>query len=101
MMKKYELTRKNRTTGRIWSARCEECEEGFVIKAGSVISDIELKGLTKRMKKIRDNAKIDQNRILLEDVVVKDLQDAAAFVLATNAGASYWKISLDVLSERK
>ena len=98
-MKKYELTRKNRATGRIWSARCEECEEGFVIKAGSVISDIELKGLTKRMKKIRDSAKIDQNRVLLEDVFVKDLRDAAAFVLSTNASVSYWKMSADVLSE--
>ena len=100
-MKKYELTRKNRTTVRIWSARCEECDGGFVIKAGSVISNIELKGLTNRMKKIRDSAKIDQNRVLLEDVFVKDLRDAAAFVLATNASVSYWKMSADVLSEIK
>ncbi len=90
-MKKYELTRHNRKTGSIWNAICEECNDGYVIKAGSVISDVELKGLTGRIKTIRDMAKIDSNRVLLEDVVVKNLRDAAAFVLATNASVTYWK----------
>ena len=90
-MKTYELTRRNRKTGKIWSALCEECNEGYIIKAGSVISDIELKGLTDRMRTIRDRAKIDSDRVLLEDVVVRDLRDAAAFVLATNANVTYWK----------
>ena len=90
-MKKYRLIRRNRKTGNVWSALCEECDEGFIIKAGSVISDVELKGLTKRMRMIRAKAKIDSNRVLLEDVIVKDLRDAAAFVLATNANITYWK----------
>ncbi|MDY3829097.1 MAG: hypothetical protein SOZ71_10075 [Clostridium sp.] len=90
--KKYRIERKNNKTDKIWTAMCEKNDNQYVVKAGSKISDIELKGLSKRIKKIRDSASINEDRTLIEDVSFENLNDAASFVLATNAsGEREWK----------
>ena len=89
---RYYLERKNRTTGRVWIAYCEEDNGRYVVKKGSIISDVELLRCPKKIKVIRETAKIDEDRILQEDVSFDSLDDAAAFVLATNAiGKREWK----------
>lgn len=89
---KYHLERKNRATGKVWIASCEEECGKYIVKKGSIISDIELSRCPKKIMKMRNDAKIDGNRILQEDVAFDSLDDAAAFVLATNAiGKREWK----------
>ena len=82
---KYYLIRKNRETGRVWKAICEEKNGKYVVKAGSIISNVELLGCPMLIQQIRRTAKINQHRILLEDVEFQTLDHAASFVLATNA----------------
>lgn len=90
--KKYKIERKNNKTGKIWIAMCEKNDNKYIVKAGSRISDIELEGLSQRIKKIRNSASINENRILIEDESFDNLNDAASFVLATNAsGEREWK----------
>lgn len=86
------MKEKNRATGRAWIAYCEEKNGKYVVKKGSIISDIELLRCPKKIKIIREAAKIDEDRILQEDVSFDSLDDVAAFVLATNAiGKREWK----------
>lgn len=90
----YKINRRNRKTGRIWQAYGVEENGEFILKKGSIISDIELKRLPKKIKEMRDRAPINDDRILTEDLVFKNKNDAAAFVLATNAsGEREWKIN--------
>ena len=92
----YKLTRTNRKTGLTITAICEEYNSGvFIVKAGSIISPYELKGLSKRMKEIRDNAPIDRNHVLLEDMSFNSLYDAACFVIGTNANEK-WFVPMEV-----
>ena len=91
-MKSFTLTRTNRNTGLVIKAVCLQLEEDtFILQKGSIISPFELKGLSKRMKEMRSNAKIDNSNILLEDVTFKSLYDAACFVIGTNASDKWFK----------
>ena len=57
-MKSFTLTRTNRNTGLVIKAVCLQLEEDtFILQKGSIISPFELKGLSKRMKEMRSNAK--------------------------------------------
>lgn len=88
----YHLERTNRETGRVWKAACEVRNGKYVLKAGSIISDIELLGCPKKIQDMRASAKISPNQVLMEDVEFDTLSDAASFVLATNAwGEREWK----------
>lgn len=92
MERKYRLERKNRATGLVWTACCVENDNGVILKAGSSISDVELKGLPKKIREMRETVSISDERILLQDLTFKNLSDAASFVLATNAwGKREWK----------
>lgn len=99
---KYYLIRKNRETGRVWKAICEERNGKYVVKAGSIISNVELLGCPMLIQQIRRTAKINQNRILLEDVEFQTLDHAASFVLATNAiGKREFKTEYDMPLEKR
>ena len=91
-MKIYKLTRTNRDTGFVITATCTEDDGVFIVKAGSVISPYELKGLSKRMRTIRADASIDSENILLEDIAFESLYDAACFVIGTNANDGWFKL---------
>ena len=90
---RYYLVRTNRETGNIWKAVCEEKDGKYVLKAGSIISNIELSGCPKHIQEMRKIAKIDSRRVLLEDIEFQTLAHAASFVIATNATEKdrYWK----------
>ena len=88
----YHLERTNRETGRVWKATCIAKDGKYVLKSGSIISDIELLGCPKKIQDMRESAKISSKQVLLEDVEFDTLSDAASFVLATNAwGEREWK----------
>ena len=88
----YHLERTNRETGRIWKATCIAKDGKYVLKSGSIISNIELLGCPKKIQNMRESAKISSNQVLLEDIEFDTLSDAASFVLATNAwGQREWK----------
>lgn len=92
MEQRYHLERKNRASGRVWTVYCIESENSVILKAGSIISDIELKRLPKKIRIMRETAPISKERILLQDITFENLSDAASFVLATNAwGKREWK----------
>lgn len=91
----YHLERTNRETGRVWKATCIAKDGKYVLKSGSIISDIELLGCPKKIQDMRESAKISSNQVLLEDIEFDTLSDAASFVLATNAwGEREWKKQL-------
>ena len=90
-MKLYKLRRTNRENSFTIVATCIEDNGVFIVKAGSIISPFELSNLSKRMKLIRDNAPIDENHVLLEDMTFNSRYDAACFVLATNASENWFK----------
>lgn len=88
----YHLERTNRETGRVWKATCIAKDGKYVLKSGSIISNIELLGCPKKIQDMRESAKISSNQVLLEDIEFDTLSDAASFVLATNAwGEREWK----------
>ncbi len=92
---RYFIRRKNRETGRVWKAFCEEKNGKYILKAGSIISDKELLRCPKMIKEMRNEAKISPERVLLNDIEFDTLNNAAAFVLATNAwGEREWKKEL-------
>ena len=89
---RYFIRRTNRQTGRVWNAFCEEKDGKFILKAGSIISNIELLACPKKIQEMRLSAKISSDQVLLEDIEFETLSNAAAFVLATNAwGKREWK----------
>lgn len=88
----FYLKRKIRMTGREIVASCKQTAEGFVVLKGSVISEYEFEDLQENVKKLRQKAEIDQNRILQEDVLCTSPSSAAAFVVGTAAnGWKAWK----------
>lgn len=70
---------------------CIETENDAILKAGSIISDIELKHLPKKIRVLCETAPISKERILLQDITFENLSDAASVVLVTNAwGKREW-----------
>lgn len=86
----YKLNRTNRQTGFKMTATCVECNGVFILKAGSTISPIELKGLSKRIKELRDSTKYDSNHAIVDDITFNSLYDAACFVIGTNASDKWF-----------
>lgn len=67
-------------------------DDGFIVLKGSKISPHEIVTLSSSMKKIRRNANIDSNNILLEDIKFSSPSSAAAFVVGNNVyGGRNWK----------
>ena len=91
----YKLERKNRATGKVWTAILVEQQDHYVLKAGAHISTIELKRCPVWVKQLRAQCNITKDGVLQQDVMFHSLDDAAAFVLLTNAiGDREWKYSI-------
>ena len=86
------LKNKIRKSGEIIEAKCKQTEEGFVVLKGSMINTIDSNSIPPGVKKARDNAVIDNNGILQENVLFQSPSYAAAFVngRSTN-GLTAWK----------
>lgn len=84
--------KKIRKSGLITEAKCKQTEEGFVVLKGSMINTIDSNSIRPGVKKARNNAVIDNNGILQEDVLFQSPSYAAAFVNGRNTnGLTAWK----------
>lgn len=86
----YKLNRTNRSSGFVMNATCIEDDGRFILKAGSTVSPYELKGLSKRIKAMRDSAEYDSNHAIIRDIEFDSLYDAACFVIGTNASEKWF-----------
>ncbi|MDM5297071.1 GIY-YIG nuclease family protein [Bacillus pumilus] len=88
----FYLNRKIRKSVREIEATCEQTNEGFVVLKGSMIETINSESIPSSVKQKREQAQIDQNGILQEDVLFKSPSYAAAFVVGGHAnGLTEWK----------
>lgn len=84
--------KKIRKSGLITEAKCKQTEEGFVVLKGSMINTIDSNSVPPGVKKARDNAVIDNNGILQENVLFQSPSYAAAFINGRNTnGLTAWK----------
>jgi len=84
--------KKIRKSGLITEAKCKQTEEGFVVLKGSMINTIDSNSIPPGVKKARNNAVIDNNGILQENVLFQSPSYAAAFVNGRNTnGLTAWK----------
>ena len=85
------LSRK-RKDGIVVTATGQKTRDGFVVLKGSYISDKELKIIPEKIRQLRTTAKIDENRILQEDLVFSSPSYASSFVVGGNSnGLTEWK----------
>lgn len=88
----WYLRRTIKSTGKTIEAKCKQTEEGFVVLKGSMINTIDLNSIPPGVKKARNNAVIDNNGILQEDVYFKSPSSAATFVNGSSTnGLIEWK----------
>ena len=86
-------------------ASCKQTNEGFVILKGSHIETIDSDSIPPGIKERRKKAKVDEQGILQEDILVNSPSYAAAFVIGGHAnGLIEWKtkdgISLKEIENR-
>ena len=86
------LKRKSHKSGKTIEATCKQTTEGFVVLAGSHIELIDSKSIPTGIKKARENAKVDDEGLLQEDVLFRSPSYAVAFVVGGHAnGLTEWK----------
>lgn len=86
------LKRKSRKSGRVIEASCKQTNEGFVVLKGSRIETIDSESIPSGIKERRKKAKIDENGILQEDILVRSPSYAGAFVIGGHVnGMVEWK----------
>ncbi|WP_442323857.1 DUF4357 domain-containing protein [Aneurinibacillus aneurinilyticus] len=86
------LKRKSRKSGLVIEASCKQTNEGFVVLKGSHIETIDSESIPPGIKERRQKAKIDENGILQEDILVRSPSYAAAFVIGGHVnGLIEWK----------
>lgn len=100
------MKRKSRKSGLVIEASCKQTNEGFVILKGSHIETIDSDSIPPGIKERRKKAKIDEQGILQEDILVNSPSYAAAFVIGGHAnGLTEWKtkdgISLKEIENRE
>ena len=84
--------RRKRKNGNLITAEGRKTRDGFVVLKGSYISESELLRIPSKIRRMRSVAKIDNHRILQEDLVFTSPSYAAAFVVGGNAnGLTDWK----------
>ncbi len=88
----FLFSRKLKNLGVTISAKGKQTAEGFVILKGSQISPEEDSTIPQIVKMRRQNAKIDANNILLEDMLLPSPSSAAMVVAGKSAnGLTSWK----------
>ena len=86
------LRRKSKKSGQVIEAECKRTSEGFVVLKGSHIETIDSDSIPPGIKERRQQAKIDANGILQEDVLLRSPSYAAAFVIGGHTnGMVDWK----------
>lgn len=86
------LKRKSRKSGIVIEASCKQTNEGFVVLKGSRIEIIDSESIPTGIKERREKAKIDENGILQENILLRSPSYAAAFVIGGHAnGLTEWK----------
>ncbi len=86
------LEQKSRKSGDLIKAFGRQTSEGFVVLSGSKIEKNLSKSITNTVKERREQANIDENNILLDDMLFTSPSYAAAFVVAGNInGKNAWK----------
>ena len=86
------LKRKSHKSGKTIEATCKQTTEGFVVLAGSHIELIDSQSIPTGIKKARENAKVDDEGLLQEDVLFRSPSYAVAFVVGGHAnGLTEWK----------
>ena len=86
------LKRKSRKSGIVIEASCKQTNEGFVVLKGSLIEIIDSESIPTGIKERREKAKIDENGILQENILLRSPSYAAAFVIGRHAnGLTEWK----------
>ena len=70
----------------------QQTDEGFVVLKGSQIQTDDKGSIPTKVKKIRDEATIDENGILQKDILLRSPSAAASFVTGSSAnGLTEWK----------
>jgi len=89
----FYMEQKMQNTGMTVKAKCRRSSEGYIVLRGSVInSKINDKTCSGVAKKARENAKVDENYTLLEDVLFSSPSAASMFVTgASSNGYTAWK----------
>ena len=73
-------------------AKCEQTNEGFVVLKGSRIEIKDAKAIPPAVKRLRDNAEVDNDGLLQENILCSSPSSAAAFVVGGHAnGLVYLK----------
>lgn len=86
------LQRKSRKSGLVIEANCMQTSEGFVVLRGSLIETIDSDAIPPGIKERRQQALIDKDGILQEDVLFRSPSYAAAFVIGGHVnGLTEWK----------
>lgn len=84
--------RKSRKSGRVIEAKCKQTTEGFVVLKGSHIETIDSDSIPQGIKEARQNAPIDENGVLQDDILFRSPSYAAAFVIGGHVnGLIEWK----------
>lgn len=74
------------------TAKGQRTSDGFVVFKGSAIAKESQKSCPKGVQKLRENAKVDSNNCLLEDMLFSSPSAAAAFVGGSSlSGNAMWK----------
>ena len=86
------LKRKSRKSVIVIEASCKQTNEGFVVLKGSRIETIDYESIPPGIKERREKAKIDENGILQENILLRSPSYAAAFVIGGHVnGLTEWK----------
>ncbi|WP_232970490.1 GIY-YIG nuclease family protein [Salisediminibacterium selenitireducens] len=88
----FYLKRNTRKSNTEVDAKCEQTNEGFVVLKGSRIEMIDSNSLPPAVKRWRENAKVDNDGLLQENVLCSSPTYAAAFVVGgITSGPDSWK----------
>lgn len=89
---KFHLTRTVKDYGVTVNAFGKQTSEGFVVLKGSIISPSDDHTVSSEIKKKRQNAKVNENHTLLEDVLLNSPSGAAMFVIGKSSnGWTAWR----------
>ncbi len=81
----FYLKRKSGKSGKTIEAICEQTREGFVVLKGSMIETIDSVSIPTGVKQKREQANINEEGILQEDILMKSPSYAAAFIVGGHA----------------
>lgn len=86
------MERKNRASGQVAKAQCRRTKEGFVVLKGSQLQEINMDTTPTSIREKRIKARIDEDNVLQEDVLLTSPSYAGVFVVGGRVnGLIAWK----------